>query len=231
MSSEYKIWKDIEERFKFCLMLAVLCACGYLVWHKLPYFILILIFGGIAAAMVPLYQISQEKLEELQYLDEGELTEAIHTIEKAKQIIMEYQFDNPFVASQLAQFDTYLQRENLTAQTFYREQYQERKRYEADQHAQYQKREAELIEERQRKGVSYGAPPHPITNLCPADFPIRATENLRREMGETRRGIYYFPDEADYNSKASWCFDCAEHAERDGYGRSRKGQPKHPRRQ
>ncbi|MBE9067291.1 hypothetical protein IQ260_11560 [Leptolyngbya cf. ectocarpi LEGE 11479] len=226
MSSEDKFWKDIEERFKFFLMLAVLCACGYLAWHKVIYIIFVLIFGGIAAAMIPLYKISQEKLEELEYLDEDELAEAIRVITKANQIITEYHFENPFLTSQLAQFSNSIQVECSTARSLYQEKRQKRERNEFFQQVERERFEDQLNEQRQRKGVLYGAPPDPETNQCPSGFPIRATENL---PGNAYRGIYYSPGEADYESQASWCFDCAEHAEADGYRLSRKGKSRYRR--
>ena len=91
--SDYDFWKDIGERFKFFLMLAALCACGYLAWNTFFYIVLALLFGGVAFAMIPLYNYSQGKLSPLRYLAEPELEDSISTAIRAKQILEKFYQD------------------------------------------------------------------------------------------------------------------------------------------
>ncbi|NEP18666.1 MAG: hypothetical protein F6J97_17475 [Leptolyngbya sp. SIO4C1] len=216
MSTDYKFWKDIQERFKFFLMLAALCACGYLAWNQLIYIIFVLIFGGIAAAMAPLYKVSKEKIDELYYLDENNLLKAIDTIDKAYSVIRGQDFDNLLVIDKIAHLTDTLKSGEKTAKSLFTRKRLERERIDKFKREKQQEYEEWLVQKRREKGVKYGAPPDP-SNRCPNNHPIRATENLR--SSEPWRGIYYFPDDPDYSSEAKWCFICKEHAERDGYRR------------
>ena len=126
MNSDLGIWKDIEERFKFFLMLTALCACGYLAWHQFIYIVFMLIFGGIAASMTPLYNYSRSRLLDLQGLDESDLKAAIKQIVYAKKIIEKYCFDNDLDPAILSDVNQALNVEKDQAERTYVERRQER---------------------------------------------------------------------------------------------------------
>lgn len=223
MNSEYDLWKDIDERFKFFLLLMALCACGWLVWHKFIYIVFLLIFGGIAAAMMPLYETSQERLSELNDLNESDLQESIIAIRKALSIIEQFRSQYPEIDAILSQSDVNLedeiQSELLKTGQVYSEAKDHREEEEYRQQQIAREREESLAKQRARKGVMYGVPPDEY-NRCPSDYPIIVTENL--PASDPRRGIYYSPSDPDYDSEATWCFKCINDAESDGYGPSQK---------
>lgn len=223
MNSEYQVWKDIDERFKFFLLLMALCGCGWLAWHKFIYVVLLLIFGGIAAAMIPLYETSQERLSELSSLDESDLQESIITIRKALSVIEKFRSEYPEIESIFSQSDVELESnlENELVKTgrVYSEAKHEREKEEYRQKQIARKREESLVKQRAIKGVKHGSPPNRYKR-CPPDYPIIVTENL--PASDPWRGIYYSPGDPDYESGAEWCFKCIKDAETDGYRLSLK---------
>lgn len=224
MNSEYQIWKDIDERFKFFLLLMALCGCGWLAWHKFIYIVFLLIFGGVAAAMIPLYEISQERLSELSSLNEPELKESFIAIRKALGVIEKFRSEYPEIESIFSQSDINLEDDlqnelGETGRVYSKvKRAREKKEYRQQQIAR--KKEEFLVKQRAKKGVKYGAPPNKYNNICPSDHPIRVTENL--PASDSYRGIYYSPDDPDYDSKAEWCFKCINDAESDGYRPSQR---------
>lgn len=220
MNSEYKIWKDIEERFKFFLMLAALCACGYLAWNQLIYIIFALIFGGIAAAMIPLYDFSQERITDLGDLDESDLREAINQILEAKRIINTYCLNNQAYSLELCNLNQVLDTELSQSEISYVARQSERKEQERLKQQRAELRADYVAQRRLEKGLKKGEPPYESSNQCPAGHCIRATENLPKN--DPYRGIYYQPGDPDYESCADWCFKSVEDAEEDGYRMSEK---------
>jgi hypothetical protein len=220
MNSEYKIWKDIEERFKFFLMLAALCACGYLAWHQFIYIIFALIFGGVAAAMIPLYDLSQERLGDLGNLDESDLREAINQILEAKIIISEYCLNDQASSLEFCDFNQSLGAELKQSEKAYIVRQNERKEQEELKQQRARLRANYVDQRRLEKGLKNGEPPYESSNQCPVDHRIRATENLPK--GDSYKGIYYQPGDLDYKSCADWCFKSVEDAEEDGYRMSEK---------
>lgn len=218
MNPEYKIWKDVEERFKFFLMLAALCACGYLAWHQFIYIIFALIFGGIAAAMIPLYDFSQERLSHLSSLNESDLRKSINQILEAKKIIDEYWSEHE--AFDLNGFKQSLDEELRKSKRSYFIRRQEQAEQEELQRQKDKKRADYVAQRRLEKGLKNGEPPYESNNQCPLDHPIRATENLSRR--DSYKGIYYRPGDLDYDSFADWCFRSVEDAREDGYRMSEK---------
>ena len=214
-TSGYQVWKEIEDRFKFLLLLAVLCSCGYLAWGKFIYIFLALIFGGLAAADARLYEVVQEKQNEIDGSGELKLIKLINEHTEAYAKIEKFLQKNPDFATNLANLSNIQQTINQThfgALTQYR--------YQKDQR---ENRENLLLEHRRNKQLNYGSPPN-SDNTCPSGYPIRATENLRskRYKNESSRGIYYQKGEPEYESQASWCFESSEHAEKDNFRKSRK---------
>jgi uncharacterized membrane protein len=226
-TSEYDLWKNVEERFKFFLMLVFLCGCGYLGWQQLIYIVFMLVFGGMAAATVPLYAISQEKLRELPSLNEVELERAMKAFREAEQIISDFSEQNPDISAKLDKITDVkrtVKRSQSESVTLRQQKKQVRENHEEEERQRRKQREDWLQEKRSSKNLCYGAPPDPETNKCPQGYPIRATENLtgKKYQGEQSRGIYYEPGDPDYTSTASWCFESIEKAIADGFRASRK---------
>lgn len=225
-TSDYHLWEDIEERFKFFLLLAVLCGGGYLAWSQFIYIVLMLIFGGIAAAYVPLYEISQEKQEELDGLNESQLSELLAEHYKAYRKIEEFFQKNPEIAAKVTGLGDIQQVVSQTlseAYSLYEYQKQQREAFERSEIERQQSWEVYVQERRRSKGLQHGAPPN-SDNTCPVGYPIRATENLKgkKYRYERFRGIYYRPGDPDYNSTTTWCFESEQHAQADNFRESRR---------
>jgi len=214
-TSDYQIWQEIEDRFKFFLLLAVLCSCGYLTWGKLAYILFALIFGGLAAADARFYEVAQEKQNEIDGSGELKLIRLLNEHDEAYAKIQEFLQENPDFATKLTNLDNVQQTIHQT-HTEVSTQYQHHKQ-------QRENRENLLLEHRRKRGLNYGVPPN-SDNSCPVGYPIRATENFKgkRYENEPSRGAYYQKGEPDYDSQATWCFESVEQAEKDNFRRSRK---------
>ncbi len=215
--SDYDFWKDIGERFKFFLMLAALCACGYLAWNTFFYIVLALLFGGVAFAMIPLYNYSQGKLSSLRYLAEPELEDSISTAIRAKQILEKFYQEYPEIASLESSGSLFgsFNEELRTARAVYERVQQQR-----------QDKESYYSDERRRNGLHYGAPLE--NGRCPTGYPITAT---RLPPGNTCKGIYHCEGDRGYGAERTyWCFKCVEHAERDGFRPPRHKDEHHQKR-
>ena len=225
--TEYKLWKDLEERFKFFLLLAALCGCGYLAWSQFLYIVFMLIFSGIAATSAPLYYVAKDKQKNLSNLDESELAKVLKALHDAQRLITNFSNENPGILSKLPYSESTEQLLNQNQQislSLYQNRKQERERLERDRVQQHQAWKEYVEQKRRARNLQHGAPPDSNTNSCPPGYPIRATENLTgsRYRDEKYRGIYYQPGDPDYNSTASWCFESVEHAKADGFRESRR---------
>ncbi len=248
MTSNYWSWKAIKDWFEFFLILAALCACGYIAWNQLIYLYLMLLLGGIAAGLAPLvsplysiprdwiglapslnnlFEISREKLGQIDYLEESELRNATAAFIQAKDILAYYAQKHPDLINQYSELREIYQVANegqQRSQEIYEQRVRQRQIHEEKQQQERQHREQWLESKRREKGVRYGAPPDPHTNRCPPGYPIRATENLtgKNYRREKSRGIYYQPGEAKYDSIASWCFESWQQAEADNFRPSKR---------
>lgn len=220
MSSSSTIWQDIKERFEFFLILAALCGCGYLTWYQFIWIILMLIFGGVSAAMIPLYNIAQEKLNNTKDLEESELKKAKKILQEAEKNLYKYEKIRAKLPSKNSVKANKLRRIQETIIQNIEEAKQE---YEEKKH-QREKREEYITDERRRRGFTCGVPPDNISNECPPGYPIRVTENLPKDA--PYRGIYYRPGDRDYQSKATWCFKNEEEAEENNFRCSMRSQRK-----
>ena len=225
MSSDSQLWQELVERFKFFLMLAALCGCGYIAWNQFIYLVFMLVFGGISATMVPLYNIAQEKLEQLEDIDEVELKNAISILKEAEKIIIDYYPQNPKIENQIINLIEKLYESRKEAGNNYNRAKSKREIIEKEKIKQKNEWNKYVKHKRLQKGLNYGAPPNTDNNCCPRGYPIRATENLtgKNYRHERYRGIYYKPDDRQYNSiSASWCFESVENAEADRFRRRNK---------
>lgn len=220
MSSSSTIWQDIKERFEFFLILAALCGCGYLTWYQFIWIILMLIFGGVSAAMIPLYNIAQEKLNDTKYFNESELKTSKKILQEAENILYKYEKKRAKLASQNSiQANNKLRKIQKTIIQNIEEAQQESEK----KKRQREEREEYITNERRRRGFTCGVPPDDISNECPPGYQIRVTQNLQ---DDPHRGIYYRPGERDYKSKATWCFKNEKEAKENNFRCSKRSQRK-----
>lgn len=210
MSSNSKIWQEIKERFEFFLILAALCGCGYLTWYQLIWLIFMLIFGGVSAAMIPLYNIAQDKLKNTTKLDEFELNKLEKILQEAENILSKY--ENSQSKSLSKNSDQAIRLRNLKSTISHnieeaKKEYKQKKRQRED-------REIYIEEQQKEKGFTCGVPPNE-NNECPPGYPIRVTENLPKD--DPRRGIYYTPEDQRYYKSVTWCFKNKKEAEENNF--------------
>lgn len=238
MSSNSWSWKAIKDWFEFFLILAALCACGYIAWNQLIYLYLMLLLGGIAAGLAPivsplykipldliglapslsnLLEISQDKLAKIDHIKESELQRETEEFIKAQQIIAHYAQNHPDIINQYPELREIYEVANggqKRSQDLYTEREHQRQVYEQQQRQERQQWEQRVETERRRRGYRYGAPPVNEC-MCSSECPIRATENLR---------IYYMPGERE-DMKVDWCFESEQHALADGFRRPKRQPP------
>ncbi|HYW19354.1 MAG TPA: hypothetical protein VE956_08580 [Nodularia sp. (in: cyanobacteria)] len=259
MTSKSWSWKAIKDWFEFFLILAALCACGYIAWNQLIYLYLMLVLGGVAAGLAPLvsriyniphewiglapsltqfFEISRDKVEQLNKLEEAELQNATEEFVKAKEIIGQYVQKNPDLVNRHPQLKEIIRQANIgqeTSQDIYKDRVEKRQIHEEIERKEREKREAQkkkeveqywqrVERERERKKLTLGVPPADKFT-CPSGYPIRATENLKNE---NYRGIYYLRDERK-GVQVDWCFKHPEDAETEKFRRSKKTPPKYQR--
>ncbi|MDB9314497.1 hypothetical protein PN462_15400 [Spirulina sp. CS-785/01] len=201
-SNDLDFWRCIKQRFEFCLMLSALLGCGFLIWSDVLFIIFMLIFSGIAVAEAELYNISLQKIEELENVPSSQLGKSIQQLNTVKNILNGY----PEFRNDLSELINDI--ENA-------------KRYNEEKIRGWWEW---IIQCRAEKGVQFGCPPNKNDNFCPDGFPVRATENLKgkKYQNEPYRGIYYEPGDPDYKSEATWCFENIENAKKDRFRRSKK---------
>ncbi|WP_139276532.1 hypothetical protein [Spirulina major] len=198
MSQEVSVTQEIQDRLEFCLILAFLCGCGFLAWQQLFFLLLMLFFGGTSAALVGLDNITQDKFNELDSLQEEELAEKIEILRQAQEILSKYKgsiSENKKVANSI---------QNKIDNGVYEASYKLKRKQNV----------------RKSNNHSYGAPPDPLTNQCPVGYPIRVTENLSKD--DSYRGIYYCPGDRHYQATAAWCFKTENEALHEGYRRPKR---------
>lgn len=238
MSSNSWSWKAIKDWFEFFLILAALCACGYIAWNQLIYLYLMLLLGGISAGLAPivsplykipldliglapslskLLEISQDKLAKIDHLKESELQRETEEFIKAQQIIAHYAQKHPEIINQYPEIGKICQVANVGKQRseeLYEERKDQRQIYEQQQRHERQQWEQRVETERRRRGYRYGSLPMNECT-CSSECPIRATEDRR---------IYYMPGER-VGMKVDWCFESEQHALAEGFRRPERQPP------
>ncbi|MBP0014351.1 MAG: hypothetical protein J7545_09620 [Roseofilum sp. SBFL] len=217
MSSDKDFWRGIQDKFQFFLVLALLCSIGFLTWKQVIYLILMLVSGGTAAAMIPLYDFSRQKMEELEFLEEQDLKRQVDILQESKSVLREKCAEFQDIRVLLNEILMEIQHLESQAQKQYESQVNERIN-------KAKKREQEIQAARLKKGLTYGCPPDPGTKKCPVEYPICVTENLDKKERKKYKGIYYKPGDRDYDSQPVWCFRTVEEAKLEGYRRSKKKQ-------
>jgi hypothetical protein len=239
MTSIYWSWKAIKDWFEFFLILAALCACGYIAWNQLIYLYLMLLLGGIAAGLAPivsplysiprdwigiapslseLFEISRDKLGQIDYLEESELRNATAEFIKAKEIIARYAQKHPELINRYPEIREIYQVANVGQQKseeIYTARVRQRQIAEEQQRQERHRWEQRVESERRRRGYRNGTPPVDECT-CSSEYPIRATEERR---------IYYMPGER-IGMKVDWCFESDRHAEADGFRRPERQPPR-----
>jgi hypothetical protein len=243
MASNYWSWKAIKDWFEFFLILAAFCACGYIGWKQLIYLYLMLILGGVAAGLAPivsplyripedwmglapsldkLLEISQDKVGQLNHLEESELRNAREDFNRAKEIIARYAQKHPELINEYPEIGEIYKAANVgqqSSQQIYQERVDQRQIDEERQRQERFRWEQCIESERRRRGYNNGAPPIGECQ-CPQEYPIRATEERR---------IYYVRGER-IGMKVDWCFESERHAETDGFRRPERQPPRYQRR-
>ncbi len=206
MSSDYSTWRKIEEQFQFILMLGLLSACGYLLWYSLVFLIFTSIFSGISAAMIPLYNLSQQKLRCTESIDSSEVqSNDIKILEKAQKIISEYNQNYPDKTGKLSE----------TLETINKNEKKSKNKY--------KQRQQFIEKQRKKRNLKHGVPPKK-NNECPKGYPIRVTQNLPK--GDQYRGIYYKSGDPNYQSNAFWCFNNEREAKLNNFRPPLRGKKK-----
>lgn len=190
---------------------------------------------GLKPAMILFKKLTEEKLEEISYLEENELDKYVKTSNEASVIISNNLSDCPELLSKNREISEGFITVNIgirKAKRLYdvkinqrKEQEEEEKQQRIREKERKRREEAtyeQYVQKEQRKrGLRYGVPPRDRYS-CPAQFPIRATANLNETDSQ---GLYYFPGERT-GVEVYWCFSNQEEAKADNFRRPYKTPPK-----
>lgn len=172
---------------------------------------------GVAPSLDKLLDISQDKLGQLDYLEESELRNATEEFNRAKEIMARYAQQHPELINRYPEIGQIYRVANVGQQSseeIYTARVRQRQIAEEQQRQERQRWEQRVDSERRRRGYRNGSPPVDECT-CSSEYPIRATEERR---------IYYMPGER-IGMKVDWCFESDRHAEADGFRRPERQPP------
>lgn len=255
MSSKYWSWKAIKDWFEFFLIIAALCACGYIAWNQLIYLYLMLVFGGIAAGLAPIvspiynipsewiglapsltqfFNISRAKVEQLSNLEEADLQSATEEFVKAKEVINQYIRKHPDFMNQYPQLSEISKLTNIGQQrseeiyedrVYQRQIREEQERTERQQQEEQKRREVEQYWQRVEREREKKELKRGVPPVDQCKCPSEYPIRVTENITNEQYRGIYYLPDERKGVQIYWCFKNPEDAEAERFRRPKRTPP------